>query len=89
MSNNQGCVISNIYTIGNITVDGLGQKNVGKLIGEQTGNFTPTVTYAYYSDASDLPIGDGITVLTVGVEKAADEFKNFGPYNDHRIIFCY
>ena len=77
MSNNQGCVISNIYTIGNITVDGLGQKNVGKLIGEQTGNFTPTVTYAYYSDASDLPIGDGITVLTVGVEKAADEFKNF------------
>ena len=77
MSNNQGCSISNIYAMGNIAVDGLGQKNVGKLIGEQTGNFTPTVTHAYYSGASSLPIGDGIAVLTVGAEKTADEFENF------------
>lgn len=47
------------------------------MVGKQTGNFTPNITYAYYSSVSDLPSGDDIIVFTVGTEKTDNEFKNF------------
>ena len=77
MSNNRNCDILNSYSIGNINIDGFGQKDVGRLVGKQMGNSTSTVSDSYYLISSALPSGSDVTVLTVGTSKTATEFNNF------------